>query len=194
MSTISRCAAIVLVALALPAAAQFRWTDADGRVNYGDNPPADAKNLVRFDPRSGGEDTTNALPFELRRAMSQYPVTLYASDDCGPPCDEARLYLRRRGIPFSEIFVATDLEAAELKRRTGTDSVPVMTLGRSPQVGFQPKAWGAALDAAGYPAQYTLPPTYRAEPPRMLLPRQEGLANRATTTEPAAPPAATESR
>jgi glutaredoxin len=170
--------AAALLIVALPASAQFRWNDATGQTNYGDAPPADAKNLVRLDARSGGEDVTAGLPFDVRRAMSQFPVTLYTADAC-EPCEQARLFLRRRGVPFSELMVETDLEGAELKRRTGTDSVPVMTLGRLPQIGFQPKEWTAALDAAGYPPQITLPATYRAEPPRMLLPTAAGLANRA---------------
>lgn len=178
MRPMNRYFVAALLIVALPASAQFRWNDATGQTNYGDTPPADAKNLVRLDARAGGEDQTAGLSFELRRAMSQFPVTLYTADAC-EPCEEARLFLRRRGVPFAEIMVETDLEGAELKRRTGTDAVPVMTLGRLPQIGFQPKAWSTALDAAGYPAQITLPRTYRAEPPRMLLPRSEGLANQA---------------
>jgi glutaredoxin len=179
MKTMLRWMSVLLLAAALPAAAQYRWQDANGRTNYGDVPPADAKNLVQLDSRSGGEDSNAGLPFEVRRAMSQFPVTLYTADAC-PPCEEARVHLRRRGVPFAEVMVETDLEGAELKRRTGTDSVPVMTLGRLPHIGFQAKAWTAALDAAGYPAQFSLPPTYRSEPPRMLLPRAEANADRAT--------------
>lgn len=183
MKLMIRCLVAALALAALPATAQFRWNDASGQTNYGDNPPADAKNVVRMGARSSSEDGV-ALPFELRRAISQFPVTLYTADAC-EPCEEGRLFLRRRGIPFSEVMVETDLEGAELKRRTGTDAVPVMTLGRLPQIGFQPKAWASELDAAGYPAQNVLPPTYRAEPPRMLLPRTDGPADR-TPAKPAA--------
>lgn len=162
---------------AVSAGAQYRWVDPSGSVSYGDQPPANAKSVTKMDPRSGAsEDAASALPFELRTAMARHPVTLYTALDCGP-CDTARVYLRRRGVPFSEIVVDTDKEAAELKRRVGTDQVPVMTLGRSPNIGFNEQTWSAALDAARYPAQSQLPVTYRLPPPQPLLP--EPAATRA---------------
>lgn len=171
-------AAALLIA-ALPASAQYRWVDADGRVNYGDQPPSDAQNLTRLDARGQvGEDNVPALPFELRRAISQYPATLYTAENC-PGCNAARVYLRGRGVPFQEIVVETEDEAAEMKRRVGTDAVPVLALGRTPTVGFNEATWSIALKAATYPAQSMLPLTYRAPPPRSLLPPTAGTAGQA---------------
>jgi glutaredoxin len=170
---------------AVSASAQYRWVDPSGSVSYGDQPPANAKSVAKMDPRSGtSEDAASALPFELRRAMAQHPVTLYTALDCGP-CDTARVYLRRRGVPFSEIVVDTDKEAAELKKRVGTDQVPVMTLGRTPSIGFNERTWSAALDAARYPAQSQLPVTYRLPAPQPLLPEQ--AAPRAAEPPPSNP-------
>jgi glutaredoxin len=166
-------AAAMLLA-ALPVSAQYRWVDGDGRVNYGDQPPGDAQNLTRIDARGQvREDPLSSLPFELRRAMSQYPVTLYTAEAC-PGCDAGRVFLRRRGVPFQEIVVETDEEAAEMKRRVGTDAVPVLALGRSPTVGFNEATWTSALNAATYPAQSQLPLTYRNAVPQSLLPRTAG--------------------
>jgi glutaredoxin len=168
-------AAAVLLA-ALPVSAQYRWVDGDGRVNYGDQPPGDAKNLTRIDARGQvREDPLSSLPFELRRAMSQYPVTLYTAEAC-PGCNAGRVFLRQRGVPFQEIMVETDEEAAEMKRRVGTDAVPVLALGRSPTVGFNEATWTSALNAATYPAQSQLPLTYRNAVPQSLLPRAAGPA------------------
>jgi glutaredoxin len=181
-----RALASVLLVAALPAAAQYRWVDGDGRVNYGDQPPSDARDLSRIDLRGRTQDDgSNALPFELRRAMSQYPAALYTAVNC-PACDTARVYLRGRGVPFQEIVVETEEEAAEMRRRVGVDSVPVMTLGRTPSIGFNESAWSRALDAATYPAQSQLPLTYRQEPPQPLLPRASGPAQRPAAD--AAPP------
>ncbi len=154
------------------ALAQYRWTDPNGQVNYGDAPPADAKNLSRVDSRGRTEagDPTGGIPFELRKAMATFPITLYTAPDCGP-CESARIWLRKRSVPYQEVVVDTDVDAEELKRRVGTTSVPVMTLGRTPHLGFREAAWLAALSAAGYPAQIVLPATYRAEPPKPILPR-----------------------
>ncbi|MEO8185957.1 MAG: glutaredoxin domain-containing protein [Burkholderiaceae bacterium] len=161
-----------MLTAALPALAQYRWTDPEGRVNYGDAPPAEAKNLSRMDGRTRSEagDPTGGIPFELRKAMTSLPITLYTALDCGP-CESARAWLRRRGAPYQEIVVDTEVDAEEFKRRVGTTSVPVMTLGRTPHTGFNEGTWSAALSAAGYPAQIVLPPTYRPEPPKPILPR-----------------------
>jgi len=170
---ISSLAAALLLA-ALPVSAQYRWVDGAGLVNYGDQPPSDAKNLAKIDARGlTRDDPVSALPFELRRAMSQYPVTLYTAEHCAG-CDAGRIYLRQRGVPFQEIVVETDEEAAEMKRRVGVDSVPVMTLGRSPTIGFNEGQWSKALDAASYPPQSLLPLTWRAAPPQPMLPRVAG--------------------
>jgi glutaredoxin len=166
--------AAMLLLAASPASAQYRWVDGSGRVNYGDQPPGDAKNLIRLDARSGSrDDPSGGLPFELRRAIAQYPVTLYTAESC-PGCDAARVYLRRRGVPYQEYVIETEDEAAEMKRRVGVDSVPVMTLGRAPSVGFNESAWSSALDSASYPAQSQLPLNYRHATPQSLLPRSTG--------------------
>lgn len=182
-----QCAVLAaLLAAALPALAQYRWTDPSGRVNYGDAPPPDAKNLARVDGRTRPEagDPTGGLSFELRKAMSTLPITLYTALDCAP-CESARAWLRRRGAPYQELLVETEVDAEELKRRVGTTSVPVMTLGRTPHLGFKEGAWSSALSAAGYPAQTVLPPTYRAEPPKPILPRD--AADRSATGNSPAP-------
>ena len=172
-----------LLAAALPALAQYRWTDPEGRVNYGDAPPAGAKNLSRVDGRARSEttDPTGGIPFELRKAMTSLPITLYTAPDC-EPCESARAWLRRRGAPYQEIVIDTEADAEEFQRRVGTTSVPVMTLGRTPHLGFREGAWSVALSAAGYPAQIVLPPTYRAEPPKPILPRE--MPERPTANSP----------
>ena len=117
----SLAAAVLAVASAWPAFAQYRWTDPSGQVNYGDAPPADAKNISRVDgrPRVEGADPTGGIPFELRKAMSTLPLTLYTAPDCGP-CDSARIWLRQRGTPYQEIMVETEVDAEELKQDVTT--------------------------------------------------------------------------
>ena len=97
--------AVALLSIGGAADAQYRWRDATGQVNYGDFPPGDARDLKPVGARAPVEtaDANLALPFELRRATAHYPVVLYSSDDC-PPCDNARVFLRQRGVPFSERF------------------------------------------------------------------------------------------
>ena len=92
------------------------------------------------------------MPFELRRATAQHPAVLYTSDAC-PACDNARIFLRHRGVPYTERTVDAPEDLEVLRRMTGSDKVPVLTLGRDRLVGFNGADWTRGLDAAGYPAE-----------------------------------------
>jgi glutaredoxin len=121
--------------------AQYKWTDAAGRVIYGDNPPADAKNIQRID---------------ARRAAQQFPVLLYTTAECSP-CDAGRQLLRARGIPYGERIVSSKEDSEALAKLGYGERLPVMTVGRQVQKEFETRAWHAALDAAGYPRTGQLP-------------------------------------
>ena len=155
--------AVALLSIGGAAEAQYRWRDAGGQVNYGDFPPGDARDLKAVDARAPVEtaDANLALPFELRRAKALYPVVLYSSDAC-PPCENARVYLRQRGVPFSRERPRNPgrWRAAQAPHRVR--AVPVMTIGRDVLGGFRSNDWSRALDAAGYPAESMLPAGYRA--------------------------------
>jgi glutaredoxin len=170
--------ALAFVAIGSPAEAQYRWRDTNGQTNYGDLPPSDARDLQRVDARGPmtPNDPNAALPFELRRALASYPALLYTSDDC-PPCDSARVFLRQRGVPYSERIVDGADDTETLRRLTGSDKVPVLMLGKQGLAGFSAPEWGRGLDAAGYPAESRLPPGYAGEPPQPLVPRASGPAN-----------------
>ncbi len=172
---------VVLLAAGLASAAalaQYRWIDESGQTTYGDFPPPGARDLRRIDPRTAtSTGAGSALPFELQRAMTQYPVTLYTSDSC-PPCEGARAFLRKRGVPYAERVVDGPDDSAELKRLTGHDKVPILALGRQMQAGFDPPVWSRALDAARYPTASMLPPDYKAEAPQPLAARASGAANK----------------
>lgn len=68
---ILRFAAISLVAVSIPAMAQlYRWVDADGKVHYSDQPPAQAKSKkFDTDPAPPPAGTTSA-PVPAQRAPS----------------------------------------------------------------------------------------------------------------------------
>ncbi len=172
-------AALAVLAVAGVADAQYRWRDPSGQVNYGDIPPSDAVDLKRIDSRSpvNVNDVSATLPFELRRASSQHPAVLYTSGGC-VPCDNARTFLKQRGVPYSERTIEAPSDLDELRRITGIDKVPVLTLGRERFAGFNAADWGRALDAAGYPTESRLPPGYAAEPAQPLVSRASGSANR----------------
>lgn len=155
----------------------WRWTDARGQINYGDHPPADARNLLKIDLMTIGTTTQALLPYQVRQAASNFPVILFTAKNC-PPCNSARDYLSKRGVPFAERTVETSDDGMELKRLTDAEGVPVATLGGQVMVSFDSEAWSNALDATGYPRASMLPAHFRQEPARPL------------TQKSAAPPAA----
>ena len=171
--------ALMLLAIAGAADAQYRWRDPSGQVNYGDIPPPDSRDVQRVDSRApvAKTDGSTTLPFELRRATAHHPAVLYTSSEC-TPCDNARAFLRQRGIPFSERTIEAPEDVETLRRLTGVDKVPVLTVGRERFAGFTSADWSRGLDVAGYPTQSRLPPDYSAEPPQPLIARASGLANR----------------
>lgn len=161
-------AALALVALwlALPVGAQgvpYKVTGPDGRVTYTDRPPADARSVHALGVPASSAPLENqwleGLPFTLRQTAQRYPVTLYTGDGC-VPCDQGRQVLQQRGIPFREWRVQAD-GSAELQRREGTTSLPVLRLGRQQLVGYEAEEWQRTLDAAGYPPSSALPPAWR---------------------------------
>jgi glutaredoxin len=154
------------------ASAQYKWTDAEGRTIYGDNPPREARNVQRVDARgaSGDADALSGLPFEARRAATQFPVLLYTTVNC-VPCDSARELLRARGIPYGERTVSSKEDSDQLDKLGLGNRLPVLTIGRQIQREFETGAWHAALDAAGYPRAGQLPRNWPVAPVP-LTPRQ----------------------
>jgi hypothetical protein len=175
----------ILAALLLPCAAlaQYKWVEPDGHVAYGDQPPHDARKVVRIDAASGpavGPDALASLPFELRRVAQSFPVTLYTmtAQDCAP-CASGRSFLRARGVPFQERTVNTERDQAALQALGGNGLLPALNVGRSFLRAFDPGPWQQALDDAGYPARSLLPAAWQwpaASPLAPLPPTDEAAA------------------
>jgi glutaredoxin len=162
---------LLLCVFALPVAAQYRWTDADGRVGYGDSPPREARNVERIDLRGddGGGGLLRGLPYELRRVAERHPVVLYTTAPCAP-CESARDLLRARGIPYVERTVTTNEDVEQLQRIAGTSRLPVLAVGRQLERSFEPGAWNALLDLAGYPRTSLLTRGWQGPAPTPLAP------------------------
>lgn len=144
----------VLLALQSAQAGElYRWVDKAGKVHYGDTPVEDAEVLKFSTPdttaASGIDDTS--LPYETRLARKHFPVTLYVSESCGDTCAQARDLLNKRKIPFDLTTVKTLEEFNDLKQKSGTDIIPVLSVGNTWLKGFQASQWQNELDAAGYP-------------------------------------------
>jgi glutaredoxin len=112
------------------------------------------------------------LPYQVRRAATTYPVMLFTSSKC-PPCNTAREFLVKRGIPFAERTIVTGDDSVELKRLTQAEGVPVVTVGTAPLIGFDPDEWNLTLDASGYPKTSQLTVAFKQEPARPLTQKEK---------------------
>jgi glutaredoxin len=162
-----------------------------GRVHITDTlPPSSAKDVRRLKPAAGAtakpEPTT---PFVLQQAMKDYPVKLYTSPGCEEPCAQARDLLNRRGIPFQEVQVWEEESNQELKRVSGGNQVPAITVGATAFSGFERSAYDALLDSAGYPRAGILRPRAQAAPerPEGYVPAEEGPKAEPVKPAPPAP-------
>lgn len=147
--------AILLLMLAGTVTAQttYRWVDKEGKVHYTDRPPAPnqaTKVEQKQSARLGADQTAS---YALRKAMADFPVTLYTQPQCGDFCQEARNHLTGRGIPFVEKSISSQADAAALRTLIGEGDlvVPVMQVGSKTLKGYLRSDWDSLLDAAGYP-------------------------------------------
>ena len=127
-----RLALILIALLASPALANvYKWTDAQGRTQYSDNPPP-AANVVKLKLQTySGPARVSQVP------GTENGVTLYTASWCGV-CKRAKSFLRAKSIPFSEWDVEkTEYGAAKFRQLGGT-GVPLITLGANKMEGFDP--------------------------------------------------------
>ena len=167
-------ASILLVAVLWTSLAQaqpvYRSVGADGKVTFSDKQPS-PESHAKASPSnasSAGGNASVGLPFELRQVAIKYPVTLYTGDNC-TPCGAGRSMLTSRGIPFTEKTVTTPEDAEALKRLSGENSLPLMTIGSQQLRGYSDSEWTQFLNAAGYPPSSALPNSYHRPGPMPLV-------------------------
>lgn len=179
-SSLSIALLLGLAGLGTPSWAVFKVVGPNGQVTYSDRPPAEpAARVQQLGPQATPLPATN-LPPVLREATAKYPVTLYTTSDC-TACDNARAYLRRRGVPYAESTITTAEDQAAFAARFNKGGVvPVLTIGSQRLEAFEESSWAGYLDAAGYPKASMLPVGYA--PPRAtpLAPRASDSATAPT--------------
>jgi glutaredoxin len=157
----------------------YKWKDSEGVVHYSDTAPPPKEKHVEVKDFSGASTPMTPavpLPYALAQAVKNNPVTLYTAGDC-TPCDQARVALRERGVPFSEKTISNEADRARLVQASGGSSVPFTTIGSKSLSGYSAPELQAALTAATYPltkrlpAGYQNPPVQSAAPAGVALPK-----------------------
>lgn len=125
----------------------YKWVDKDGNVSYHDKPPTEGAGgrIEEKSVRIGGEKA--AVDGD---AAAKFPVTLYSAPKCSS-CDAARIYLKDRGVPFTEKNVDGDRKLQdELIQQTGGLAVPTIMVGSKVMRGYLESLLEGELDQAGY--------------------------------------------
>jgi glutaredoxin len=102
--------------------------------------------------RAGYPSTTAGYkPRPNMAGASLPPVKLYTNSECKELCAAARSILTQRKVPFQEVEVETEAGLDELQKVSGGMSVPVLTIGKVVQKGYEPATYHRLLDASGFP-------------------------------------------
>lgn len=124
----------------------YKWTDADGRVHFSDQ-PVDAPGVeeVKIRSFSGAADVTlGGDDFGARE------VKILTTTWCGV-CKQAKAWLAAKGINFTEYDVETsDIGRQEFRRLAGK-GVPIILVGNQRMDGFSAPKLDQMLKNVGYP-------------------------------------------
>lgn len=139
-------AALLLTAPAANAGKFYKWVDKSGNVSYHDQPPSEDGYRVEEKQIGARVDTAAA-----EQAAEKFPVVLYTASKCSS-CESARVYLKGRGVPFSEKNVEGNRKLQdELIKQAGGLAVPTITIGTKVMKGYIESLLEGELDQAGYP-------------------------------------------
>ena len=73
-------------------------------------------------------------------------VTVYSTPTC-PYCTYAKEYFKENGVPFEDVDVSRDRNAAqEMITKSGQMGVPVIDIGGNIVVGFQPEVFAELIN------------------------------------------------
>lgn len=168
---------LAAMCVTFPAGAKrlYKITDKYGNVTYTTSTPDNTSGEdVETRNISGGEGTDDASA-KMERLARDKPVVMYSVKECGA-CDQARDYLHKHGIPFTEKDVNKDLNARkELKDRTGSLAIPTILIGDKVMKGYLQSVFEGELSDAGYPVGKNA--STAAAPPDQNQPYDEGSAS-----------------
>lgn len=142
---------INLVTTSALAGKLYKWVDERGNVSYQDRPPPAGQGHVEEKNVRDGGGATSAEP-SVAEVAAKAPVTLYMIPKCSP-CDEARAYLKKRNVPFTEVNVSEKNPQGQeaMRKKVGELSVPTITVGSKVMRGYVETLVSGELDQAGYP-------------------------------------------
>lgn len=124
----------------------YKWTDADGRVHFSDQ-PVTAPNVEEVKIRSFSGSADVILDGDDVGARE---VKILTTAWCGV-CKKAKAWLAGKGIYFSEYDVETSDIGRQEYKRLGGKGVPIILVGKQRMNGFSSSRLEEMLKNAGYP-------------------------------------------
>jgi len=141
--------AVVLTLAAGSSAAQtiYRWTDEQGRVQYSNEPPANAKTRPvadRINSYDGPVQVRQAPGAAQTAAREAGPVVMYSTSWC-KYCAQARAYFAAQRVRYHEYDIETSTTAHAEFKRLGGRGVPLIVHGGQTMSGFSAKSFEALV-------------------------------------------------
>lgn len=134
----------------------YQWRDAHGNIVYGDSPPSEVKSTKKdvrtnstvlqetYEPPRGKNKISKEIPLRDIRDIS---VIFYMTQWCSY-CKKTREYLQSRGIPYTEYDIDKDRnKGAEMKKKSGSNGIPVLDIEGIIVRGFNPNGISAAIES-----------------------------------------------
>ena len=150
---------VTVCATAAIAQPVYRWTDAEGRVHFGDRPPegieARTVDIAPPPPSSGtspaGAASATVPPAQGTNGAQRQPlsIVMYATADCGY-CAHARRYFAQRGIGFREKDIDRYAQAKAEWKRLGGTGVPLFVINGDVSRGFNADSMSRTLARLGW--------------------------------------------
>jgi glutaredoxin len=151
-----------LLSLSIGAGAQVsKWVDAQGRIHYGDRPPAGGANSVAMRGTISVGDGITAVPDSGRGAKTASEefatatiaprpgeVWIYTTPDCGY-CKRAKEHMRLRNVRFVEKDITASAVYKSEFRAIGGRGVPVSLSNNQRINGYSEGGFDSFLKASG---------------------------------------------
>jgi len=111
----------------------LKWTDSDGRVHFGDKPPAGAEtSIVEVKINTYESPNIEALQ-EILNPKDK--VVMYSAKWCGV-CKKAKKYFRANNIPYKDYDIEKSSKGRKDYKKLGAKGVPVILVGKKRLNGF----------------------------------------------------------
>lgn len=121
----------------------YTWTDAQGRVHFGDSPPKDqtaervvVKPNTYSTPSMAGRHDLGASPEQ---------VVIYTTTWCGV-CKKAKGYFKRKQIPYTEYDVEKSRKGRRDYKKLKGKGVPIILVGEQRMNGFSAARFQSMYD------------------------------------------------